>query len=87
MNFFDKDLGMHVGKTILVDHNHVRMMRRPIENVMFVEKWNGKVYVSPKYLMGEILSYLAAFHSIGDFVFTFLQHNLLVQCTRSLGIY
>jgi hypothetical protein len=67
MNFFDKILGMHVGKTILLNHNHVRTMRRLIKNVMFVEKWNGRVYVSPKYLMGEILSYLVTFHSIGNF--------------------
>jgi hypothetical protein len=38
MDFFDKVLGMYVGNTILVDHNHVRMMRSPIENVMPVEK-------------------------------------------------
>jgi hypothetical protein len=28
---------MHVGNAILVDHNHVRMMRSPIDNVMLVE--------------------------------------------------
>jgi len=48
-------------------------MKSPIENVMLVEKWNGKVDVSPKYLMGEIPPYLVALHSIGEFVFTFVQ--------------
>jgi len=37
---------MHVANTILIDHNLVRMMISPIENVMLVEKWNGKVDVS-----------------------------------------
>jgi hypothetical protein len=40
---------------------------------MLVEKWNGKVDVFPKYLMGEVLPYLEAFHSTGNFVFTFVQ--------------
>jgi hypothetical protein len=75
MDFFDKVLGMHVGNTILVDHTHVRMMRGPIGNVMLVEKWNGRVDVFLKYLMGEVLTYLEAFHSISDFEFTFVQHK------------
>jgi len=41
----DKVSGMHVGNTILVDHNLIRMLRSPIDNVMLVEKWNGRVYV------------------------------------------
>ncbi len=49
MDFFNKILGMHVGNTILVDHNPIRMMRSPMENVMLVEKWNGRVHVSLKY--------------------------------------
>jgi hypothetical protein len=73
MDFFDKILSRHIGNTILVDHNLVRTMKSPIENVMLVEKWNGKVDVSPKYLMGEIPPYLVALHSIGEFVFTFVQ--------------
>jgi hypothetical protein len=72
VDFFDKVLGMHVGNTILVNHNHVRMMKSPIENVMLVEKWNGKVDVFLKYIMGEVLTYLEAFHSTSDFVFTFV---------------
>jgi hypothetical protein len=75
MDLFDKVLGMHVGNTILVDHNHVKMMRSPIENVMLVEKCNGRVDIFPKYLMGEVLIYLEAFHSTSDFVFTFVQHR------------
>jgi hypothetical protein len=74
MDFFDKILGTHIGNTILVDHNLVRLMRSPIENVMLVEKWNGKVDISLKYLMSEILPYLVALHSIGESMFT------LVQC-------
>jgi hypothetical protein len=50
--FFDKIMGKHVGNTILVDHNHVRVMKSPIENVMLVEKWNRKVEVSSTYVMG-----------------------------------
>jgi hypothetical protein len=73
MDFFDKVLGMHVGNTILIDHNHVRMMKSPIENVMLVEKWNGRVNIFSKYLMGEVLTYLEAFHSTSDFKFTFVQ--------------
>ncbi len=72
MDFFDKVPGVHVGNTILVDHNHVRMMRNPIENVMLVEKWNGRVDVFLKYIMGEVLTYLEAFHSTSDFMFTFV---------------
>jgi hypothetical protein len=48
-------------------------MQNPIENVMLVEKWNGRV--SPKYLMGEVLPYLEAFHSTNNFVFTFVEHK------------
>jgi hypothetical protein len=71
-NFFDKVLSTHVGNTILVDHNLVRMMKNTIKNVMLVEKWNGRVDVSLKYLMGEVLHYLEAFHSTCDYVFTFV---------------
>jgi hypothetical protein len=74
-NFFNKILGTHVGNNILVDHNLVRTMKSPIENVMLVEKWNGKVDVSPKYLMGEVFPYLEAFHSTSDSVFTFVEHK------------
>jgi hypothetical protein len=52
---------MHVGNTILVHHNHVRMLRSPINIVILVEKWNGRVDVFLKYLMGEVLTYLEAF--------------------------
>ncbi len=55
IDFFDKVLGMHVGNTVLVDHNLVRTMKNPIENVMSVEKSNGRVDISLKYLMGEVL--------------------------------
>jgi len=75
MDFFNKILGTHVGNTILVDHNLVRMMKNLIENVMLVEKWNGRVDVFPKYLMGEVLPYLEAFHSISNFRFTFVEHK------------
>ncbi len=75
MDFFDKILGMHVGNIILVDHIHVRMMKSPINNVMLVEKWNGRVDVFPKYLMGEVLTYLEAFHSTSDSMFTFVWHK------------
>jgi hypothetical protein len=44
---------------------------------MLVEKWNCKVKVFSKCLMGEVLPYLEAFHSIGEFVFTFVQRNLV----------
>ncbi len=70
MDFFGKVLGTHIENTILVDHNHVKMMKGPIKNVMLVEKWNDRVDVFPKYLMGEILHYLVqALHSIGGFKF------------------
>jgi hypothetical protein len=51
------------------------MMRSLIENVMLVEKWNGKVDVFMKYMMGEVFTYLEAFHSTSDSVFTFVQHK------------
>jgi hypothetical protein len=53
MDFFDKVWGTHVGNTILVNHNLVRMMISLIHNVMLVEKWNGRVDICLKYLMGE----------------------------------
>jgi hypothetical protein len=40
---------------------------------MLVEKWICRVKVFPKYLMGEVLHYLEVLHSIGEFVFTFVQ--------------
>jgi hypothetical protein len=43
---------MYVGNTILIDHNIVRTMRNPIDNVMLVEKWNCKVEIFLKYPMG-----------------------------------
>jgi len=75
MDFFDMILGMHVANTILVDHNHIRMMKSPIKNVMLVAKWNGGVDVFMKYLMGEVFTYLDTFHSTSDSVFTFVQHK------------
>jgi hypothetical protein len=39
---------------------------------MLVEKWNDRVDVTLKYLMGEVLPYLEALHSTSDFVFTFM---------------
>jgi hypothetical protein len=74
-DIFNKILGTHVGNTILVDHNLVRTMKSPTKNVMLVEKWNGRVDVSLKYLMGEVLPYLEAFHSPNDSVFTFVEHK------------
>ncbi len=68
-NFFDK-VPTHVGNNILVNHNLVRMMKKLIENVMLVEKWNCRVKVSLKYLMGEVFPYLKALHFIGEFEFT-----------------
>jgi hypothetical protein len=44
---------------------------------MLVEKWNGRVYVFLKYLMGEVLTYLGAFHSTSDSMFTFVQRKML----------
>jgi hypothetical protein len=70
---FNKVPSTHVGNTILKDHNLVRTMKNPIENVMLIEKWNGKVDVFSKYLMGEVLPYLEAFHSTSGYVFTFVQ--------------
>jgi hypothetical protein len=52
IDFFDKISSMHVGNTILLDHNLVRMMRSPIDNVTLVKKWNRRVEVFSKYLMG-----------------------------------
>jgi hypothetical protein len=39
---------------------------------MLVGKWNGRVDIYPKYLMGEVLPYLEALHSTCNFVFTFV---------------
>jgi hypothetical protein len=73
IDFFDKIPSMHVGNTILVYHNLMRMMRSPIENVMLVEKWNCRVEIFLKYMMGEVLPYLEVLHSIGKYVFTFVK--------------
>jgi hypothetical protein len=51
VDFFDKILSMYIGNTILIDHNIVRTMRSPIDNVMLVKKWNHKVEIFLKYLM------------------------------------
>jgi hypothetical protein len=72
MDFFNKVPSTHVGNTIFVDHNLIRTMNSPIENVMLVENWNGRVDVSLKYLMGEVFPYLEALYSIGDSMFTFV---------------
>ncbi len=42
---------------------------------MLIEKWNCKVKIFLKYLMGEVLPYLEAFHLIGESMFTFVQHK------------
>jgi hypothetical protein len=52
IDFFDKISSLHIGNTILIDHNLVRMMRSPIDNVMLVEKWNCRVEVFLKYMTG-----------------------------------
>jgi hypothetical protein len=60
-------------------------MKTTIENVMLVEKWNRKVEVFPKYLMGEVLPYLETLHSTSKFVFTFVQRKpfgMTQQITR-----
>jgi hypothetical protein len=41
-----------------IDHNLIRMMINPIDNVMFIEKWNCYVKVFPNYLMGVVFMYL-----------------------------
>jgi hypothetical protein len=51
---------MHVGNTIFIDHNLVRTMKSPIDNVMLVEKWIHMVKVFLKYLMGGSLPLLGA---------------------------
>jgi hypothetical protein len=43
---------MYIGNTILVDHNIVKTMGSLIDNVMLVEKWNHRVEIFSKYLMG-----------------------------------
>jgi hypothetical protein len=50
-------------------------MRSPIDNVMLVEKWNCRVKVFLKYLLGEVFPYLEAFHSICEYVYTFVSSN------------
>jgi hypothetical protein len=42
-----------------------------INNILFVEKWNGRVKVSLNHLIVVVLLYLEAFHSFGKFVCTF----------------
>jgi hypothetical protein len=59
--FFGKISRMYVGNTILLDHNIVRTMRSPIDNAMLVEKWNCKVEIFLKYLMGGSPSLFGAF--------------------------
>jgi hypothetical protein len=60
IGFFAKILSMHVRNTIFIDHNLVRTMKSPIDNVMLVEKWIHRVKVFLKYLMGGSLPLLGA---------------------------
>jgi hypothetical protein len=48
-------MGTHFGNTILVDHNLIKTMQNPINNVLLVEKWNGKKEVSLNYLIIVVL--------------------------------
>jgi len=38
IDFFNKILVTHIGNTILLNHNLIRTMRSPIDNVILVEK-------------------------------------------------
>jgi hypothetical protein len=71
IDFFERVLGTHFGNIILVDHNHVRTMQNQINNVLLVEKWNGRVEVFLNYLIVVVFLYLEAFHSFREFVCTF----------------
>jgi hypothetical protein len=59
--FFEGVTSIHLGNIILVDHNPVRIMMNLINNVMFVEKWNGRIKVSLNYLMVVVLPTLRLF--------------------------
>jgi hypothetical protein len=85
IDFFDKVPSTHIGNTILVDHNPIRTMKTPIENVVLVEKWNHRVKIFSKYPMGEVLPYLETLHSTSKSMFTLCSVNLLVRCNISLG--
>ncbi len=50
-------------------------MWNPINNILLVEKWNGRVEVLPNYLIIVVLLYLEALHSFGESVSTFVEHN------------
>jgi hypothetical protein len=52
---FKRVMGTHFGNTILVDHNLIKTMQNPINNVLLVEKWNGKKEVSLNYLIIVVL--------------------------------
>jgi len=58
-----------------VDHNHVRTMWNPINNILLVEKWNGRIEVLSNYLIIVVFSYLEAFHSFRESMCTFFKHN------------
>ncbi len=54
-----------------MDHNPIKTMRNPINNVLLIEKWNGRIEFSSNYLIIVVLPYLEAFHSSREFVSTF----------------
>jgi hypothetical protein len=60
IGFFAKILSMHVANTIFINHNLVRTMKNPIDNVMLVEKWTHRVEAFLKYLMGGSLPLFGA---------------------------
>jgi hypothetical protein len=75
IDFWQRVLGIHFGNTILVDHNLVMTMWNLINNVLLVEKWNGRVEVLLNYLIIVVFLYLEALHYFGKFVSTFVEHN------------
>jgi hypothetical protein len=77
MDFFYEVLSMHIKKTIFtnIDHNLIRIMINPIDNVMFIEKWNCYVKVFANYVMGVVFMYLEALRSIRAYMFRVVQCN------------
>jgi len=71
INFFERVSSTHFGNTIFMDHNHVRTMWNPINNVLLVVKWNNRVEVSLNYFIMVVLPYLEALHSFRELVCIF----------------
>lgn len=82
INVFERIMGIHFGNIILIDHNPIRKMMNSITNVMFVEKWNGRIKVSLNYLMVVVFAYFKARHSFCMCIPIIQELDVGIQCHK-----